>query len=54
MSKKDVTMPLREFPRSLSAEAAVLDSIIIDPSCFAEAAKLLCVDAFGYYENRAI
>ena len=36
MSKKDVTMLLREFPQSIAAEAAVLGSIIIDPGCFAE------------------
>jgi len=54
MSKNDVTMPLRELPQSIAAEAAVLGSIIIDPPCFAEAAELLCIEAFGYYENRAI
>ena len=54
MSKKDVTMLLREFPQSIAAEAAVLGSIIIDPACFAEAAELLCIEAFSYYENRAI
>jgi len=54
MSKKDVTMPLREFPQSIAAEAAVLGSILIDPACFAEAAELLCVEAFYHYENRAI
>ena len=37
MSRKDVTMPLREFPQSIAAEAVVLGSIIIDPACFAEA-----------------
>ena len=47
-------MPLREFPQSIAAEAAVLGSILIDPPCFAEAAELLCVEAFAYYENRAI
>ena len=54
MSKKDVTMLVREFPRSLSAEAAVLGSILIDPPCFAEAAELLCIEAFYHFENRAI
>ena len=54
MSKKDVTMLVREFPRSLSAEAAVLGSILIDPPCFAEAAELLCIEAFYHFENRTI
>ena len=54
MSKKDVTMPLREFPQSIAAEAAVLGSIILDPACFAEAAEFLCIEAFYHYENRAI
>jgi len=52
MSKKDATIPLRELPQSIAAEAAILGSIIIDPPCFAEATELLCVEAFGYYENR--
>ncbi|OHB83361.1 MAG: replicative DNA helicase [Planctomycetes bacterium RBG_19FT_COMBO_48_8] len=47
-------MPLRELPRSIAAEAAVLGSIMIDPACFAEAAELLCIEAFSCYENRAI
>jgi len=47
-------MPLRELPQSIAAEAAVLGSIILDPACLAEAAELLCVEAFYYYENRAI
>ena len=54
MSKKDVTMLLRKFPHSISAEAAVLGSILIDPPCFAEAAELLCIEAFYHFENRAI
>lgn len=54
MSTNNVTMLLREFPRSISAEAAVLGSIIIDPACFAEAAEFLCVEAFYHFENRAI
>lgn len=54
MSTNNVTMLLREFPRSISAEAAVLGSIIIDPPCFAEAAEFLCVEAFYHFENRAI
>jgi replicative DNA helicase len=54
MSKKDVTMLVREFPRSIAAEAAVLGSILIDPPCFAEAAELLCIEAFNHYENRWI
>jgi replicative DNA helicase len=54
MSKKDVTMSLREIPQSIAAEAAVLGSILIDPPCFAEAAELLCVEAFTRYENRWI
>lgn len=54
MCTNNVTMPLREFPRSIAAEAAVLGSIIIDPACFAEAAELLCVEAFYHFENRAI
>jgi replicative DNA helicase len=47
-------MPLRELPQSIAAEAAVLGSIILDPACLAEAAELLCVDAFYRYENQAI
>ena len=54
MSRKDVTMPIRELPQSIAAEAAVLGSIILDPACFAEAAEFLCIEAFNYYENRAI
>ncbi|HUT47495.1 MAG TPA: replicative DNA helicase [Sedimentisphaerales bacterium] len=54
MSKKDVTMPLRELPQSIAAEAAVLGSIIIDPACLAEAAEILCVEAFYHFENLAI
>jgi len=54
MSTNNVTMLLREFPRSIAAEAAVLGSIIIDPPCFAEAAEHLCVEAFYCFENRAI
>ena len=46
MSWKDVTMPLRELPESIAAEAAVLGSIILEPACFNEAAELLCVEAF--------
>ena len=38
MSTKNVTMPLREFPQSIAAEAA----------------ELLCVRAFYHFENRAI
>ena len=34
-------MLLREFPRSIAAEATVLGSIIIDPVCFAKAAELV-------------
>ena len=47
-------MPLREFPQSIAAEAAVLGSIILDPVCLAEADELLCVEAFYHFENRAI
>ena len=47
-------MPIRELPQSIAAEAAVLGSIILDPACFAEAAEFLCIEAFNYYENRAI
>jgi len=54
MSKKDVTMPLREFPQSIAAEAAVLGSILIDPACFDDVAELICVEAFSRYENRWI
>jgi len=54
MSKKDVTIPLREYPQSIAAEAGVLGSIILDPGRFAEAAELLCIDAFNRYENRVI
>jgi len=54
MSKENVTMPLRELPQSIAAEAAVLGSIIIDPVCLAEAAELLCVEAFYHFENRTI
>jgi replicative DNA helicase len=54
VSKKDVTTPLRELPQSIAAEAAVLGSIMIEPACFADAAELLCVEAFNHYENQAI
>jgi len=54
MSRKDVTISLRELPQSIAAETAVLGSIIIEPACFAEAAELLCVEAFYHFENRAI
>ncbi|MHC4206192.1 MAG: replicative DNA helicase [Planctomycetota bacterium] len=54
MSKKDVTMPLRELPQSIAAEAAVLGSILIGPACFTDVAELICVEAFAYYENRWI
>ena len=54
MSTKDVTMPWRELPQSISAEAAVLGSILIDPSVLDEVAELLCVEAFGRYENQWI
>ncbi len=47
-------MPIREFPQSIAAEAAVLGSILIDPVCLAEAAELICVEAFGRFENRWI
>ncbi len=47
-------MLVREFPRSIAAEAAVLGSILIDPPCFAEAAELLCIEAFYHLENRVI
>ena len=54
MPKKDVTMPLRELPQSIAAEAAVLGSILIDPACLDDVAELICVEAFGRYENRWI
>jgi len=54
MSTKDVTMPWRELPQSISAEAAVLGSILIDPACLDEVAELICVEAFYRYENRWI
>ena len=54
MSGKDVTIPIRELPQSIAAEAAILGSIILDPACLAEATELLCVEAFNYFENRAI
>ena len=54
MSKKDVTMPLQEFPQSIAAEAAVLGSILIEPACLADVAELICVEAFSRYENRWI
>lgn len=41
MSKKDVTIPLREFPQSIAAEAAVLGSIISEPVCFAEVVAIV-------------
>ena len=39
MSANNFTIPLREFPQSIAAEAAVLGSIIIDPACFTEARR---------------
>jgi replicative DNA helicase len=54
MSKKDVTMQCREVPLSIAAEAAVLGSILIEPACLADVAELICVEAFGRFENRWI
>jgi replicative DNA helicase len=54
MSKKEFSMLLKELPQSIAAEAAVLGSILIDPACFDDVAELICVEAFGRYENRWI
>jgi replicative DNA helicase len=54
MSNKDITMMWRELPQSIAAEAAVLGSILIEPACLDDVAELICVEAFGRFENRWI
>jgi len=40
MSRKDVAMPLRDFPRSIAAETAVSGSVILNPACLAKAENI--------------
>jgi hypothetical protein len=51
MSNKDVAMLWRGLPQSIAGEVAVLGSIIIEPACLDEITELICVEAFGRYEN---
>jgi replicative DNA helicase len=46
--------PARSMPESLSAEAALLGSMIIDPECIGEVIEILQADAFYRIEHRHI
>ncbi len=54
MSESHRSMPIREIPQSLAAEAAVLGSILLEPACLAQVSELLNVESFYRYEHRSI
>ena len=54
MSEANKTMPIKEIPQSLAAEAAVLGSIILEPACLGQVSELLDVKSFYRYEHRSI
>src|SRR5690606_9580020 len=43
-----------EAPQAIEAEAAVLGSLIIEPSCYREVADIIDADAFTLQKHRTI
>lgn len=54
MSESSKSMPIRQIPQSLEAEAAVLGSMMLEPACLPQVSELLNVESFYRYEHRSI